>query len=167
MGYYNANSRSKGELLSLVYRLCLYLIVPVAALLPACGYHGSRPADSYPCPDVLAEGPSLLYPIPNASDVPTTPSDLIFASLPLGSDITTSLVPAPAANGATMLQLGAFIVAPSPIPSPAASYAPSTKLYAVAYPALEPNTTYTIQYGTLYSGPCPSFPTSSGSFTTS
>jgi hypothetical protein len=165
MSYYNVGPRSKAELLSLAYRLCLYLIVPVAALLPACGFHGSHPGYFDPCSGLAVAGPRLVYPVPSASDVPTTPNDLIFVGLPVGSDITTSLVPA--SGGANTLQLGAFIVAPSPIPSPAASYAPTTTLYAVAYPALDPNTTYTIQYGTLASGPCPLIPTSSGSFTTS
>jgi hypothetical protein len=162
MGYFQHQSRSAGELRSIAYRLCLCTIVPVAAILPACG--GTHES-GYPCPDVEFAGPTLIYPIPDASDVPTTPSDLIF-SRPVANDGTTSLVPISTTSGATTLSLGAFVVAPSPIPSPAASYAPSTKLYAVAYPALVPNTQYAIEFGTPASGPCPLQVGSSGSFTT-
>lgn len=166
MGYNDDGTRSIGELRAILYRVCLYAIVPVITLLPACGFHGSHPP-IYPCPALAEIGPTLVYPIPNATGVPTTASDLIFTSRPAGSDITTSLVPSSGAVGATTLELGAFAIAPSPIPSPAASYAPSTTLYAVAYPALAAKTTYTIQYGTSDTGPCPLVPTSSGSFTTS
>jgi hypothetical protein len=166
MGYFNAQVRSKGELQAIAYRAFLYLIVPVIALLPACG---KQYAD-YPCPDTISvvDGPTLIYPIPNATGVPTTPSDLVFSSLPLLPNVTTSLVPATDGTGVPTLQLGAFIVAPSPIPSPAASYAPSMKLYAVAYPALAPKTTYNIGYSIPRAGRCSDQTImSSGSFTTS
>jgi hypothetical protein len=165
MGYYLARSSPKSELQAIAYRTFLYLIVPVIALLPACGSK-----QYFPCPALLNDvaGPTLIYPIPNATGVPTTPGDLVFSSLPLFPNVTTSLVPASAMSGVGALQLGAFIVAPSPIPSPAASYGPSTRLYAVAYPSLAPKTTYNIQYSIAQSGPCPDEGmTSSGSFTTS
>ncbi len=167
MSYYRGRFRSKVELRAIAYRAFLYLIVPVIAILPACG---SRHEYAGPCPDVsiAVRGPALIYPIPDATNVPTTASALIFSSLPVLPGVTTSLVPSSSSGGAATLQLGAFTVAPSPIPSPAASYEPSAKLYAVAYPALAPSTTYTIQYGTSQSGPCSSAETtSSGSFTTS
>lgn len=167
MGYNHPVSRSAGELQAIAYRAFLYLIVPVIALLPACG---SKPYVG-PCPDIVDEvvGPRLIYPIPNATGVPTTPSELVFSSLPSLPNVTTSLVPATDGTGVPTLQLGAFIVAPSPIPSPAASYAPSAKLYAVAYPSLTPKTTYNIVYSLPQAGPCSGFQRlmSSGSFSTS
>jgi len=165
MGYWHFKTRSKGELHAIAYRALLYVVVPAIALLPACGktqYVG-------PCPGfgIQDYGPTLIYPIPNATGVPTTPSDLIFANLPVLPNVTTSLEPASVLSGVATLQLGAFIVAPSPIPSPAVSFAPSTKLYAVAYPALTPKTTYNIVYSVPISGPCATQPImSSGSFTT-
>jgi hypothetical protein len=166
MGQYYPRSRSKGELKAIAYRAFLYLIVPVSAILPACG----KQDVGYPCPDIISvvDGPTLIYPIPNATGVPTTPSDLVFSSLPLLPNVTTSLAPATDGTGVPTLQLGAFIVAPLPIPSPAASYAPSTKLYAVAYPALTPKTTYNIVYSLPRAGPCSDQTLmSSGSFSTS
>jgi hypothetical protein len=170
MGYYHQRRRSRGELQAIAYRTFLYLIVPIIALLPACGSKHEVLAYPGPCPQSILEviGPTLVYPIPNATGVPTTPSDLVFSSLPVLPNVTTSLVPATDGTGVPALQLGAFIVAPSPIPSPAASFAPSTKLYAIAYPALAPKTTYNIQYLIAQAGPCENeYLMSSGSFTTS
>jgi hypothetical protein len=170
MGHTSKPSRSKSELNAIAYRTFLYLIVPVIGLLPACG--SKHEYVQYPgaCPESILEvvGPTLIYPIPNATSVPTTPSDLIFSSLPDLPNVKTSLVAASVGSGVATLQLGAFIVAPSPIPSPAASYAPSTTLYAIAYPALAPKTTYNVEYSIPQSGPCTNETLmSSGSFTTS
>ena len=117
--------------------------MPLAAIalpivLSSCASQRDDENTFYPCPALAAVGPTLVYPIPGATGVPTTASSLIFTSLPTLSDVTTSLDPTVATSGAVALSLGAFVVAPSPIPSPAASFVPATKLYGVAYPALAP-----------------------------
>ncbi|MBD5657069.1 MAG: hypothetical protein IAI50_18110 [Candidatus Eremiobacteraeota bacterium] len=95
--------------------------------------------------------------------MPTTPNDLVFVGFVSYAEVRTELAPS---SAATPIALGAFVVASSPIPSPAATYSPSATLYGVAYPSLAPNTTYSIQFVNDSNAPCTIPVESSGSFTT-
>jgi len=140
------------------------LAIFVASLAAGCAQQQQRVFDV--CPDIVAIGPPLLYPIPNATAVPTAAGYLIFAGLPDETDIATALLPTKPGSAETPIPLGSFGPAPSPLPSPIASSYPSVKIYGVAYPQLASKTKYTITYSTSSTAPCASAPTSSGSFTT-
>jgi len=113
-----------------------------AALTTACSTPSAGIGPPHPCPALALVAPQLLYPIPGATGVPTVAWSLVVAgSLP--SSIAVELV----AQGGVTLDLGPLRAPPSPLPSPEATPTnPMATLNGVAYPALEPATTYSVAY---------------------
>jgi len=89
-----------------------------------------------PISDVM---PKLLYPIPDAANVPTTSGSLLFSGqLPKG--FSAELI-----GGASTLSL-AFGPAPSPLPSPRVAAPAGAVLAGAPYPALAAKTKYSVYY---------------------
>jgi hypothetical protein len=110
----------------------------------------------------------MLYPIPGATGVSSAAGYLVFATSALPSDFKPSLVPATGA----IVPVGPLGAPPVPLPSPiatplaVAATVPRAMIYGAAHPTLAANTTYTVEFASEGSGPCPTLVEPSGSFTT-
>jgi hypothetical protein len=119
------------------------------------------------CPAVTALSPPVLaYPIPNATDVPDAPGELLLSGV---SDGGYTLVPA----SGPIISAGQAHAAPSPLPSPIdPNYGPpyaEPPYTAVTIPPLAPAMTYSVVFTrAATAGPCgqPELNDALGSFTT-
>jgi hypothetical protein len=130
--------------------------ITLLAIVAACGKayvansDGSRaPSGSGQCgspPPVASPWLSMSYPIPSATNVPTTIGTVIFAGVP-SSRLGTSKLTISSANGT--VPVGQFRSAPSPLPSPHATPYGATGSYpyvAVPIATLAPRTLYNVSY---------------------
>jgi hypothetical protein len=137
----------------------------LAITLTACsGYNGTLTAGPIPC---LFNGLSqLIYPIPNATNVPDMPQQIVFATsrlFPSTFDVLINNDPNPniAANGNSAFFQG---IQASQVPQPSATPAISNASYeSAAFGASLPHGTYYVFLNDTLGG-CT--PTSAGSFTT-
>ena len=129
------------------------------ALATACS-QSSAPR-GIACPTLALEAPQLLYPIPDATGVPTAAASLVVAGL-VPATAVVELVP----QAGTTLALGTPGAPPVSLPSPEATpLNPDAPLHGVPYPALAAATTYTVTFhGTARVCPLPIVVTAS--FTT-
>ncbi len=140
------------------------LLLAIAVLTACSGYNGALTTEPIPC---LFNGLSqLIYPIPNATNVPDTPQQIVFAVsrlFPSTFDVLINNDPNPniAASGNS-----AFFqrIQSSQVPQPSATPAISNAFYeSAALGASLPHGTYYVFLNDTLGG-CT--PTSAGSFTT-
>ena len=143
-------------------RRLFVVLLCAGAALSACSSSGSS---STTCPTIVPAGPQLLYPIPGATDVPTSAARIFVAGVPL---VSTSLLVPTSGGGAETITTAPFAAIPSSvsIPTPAATPRGTAPVYAAAYGTLAAHTTYSVSYPPEISGKCTLPIASSGSFTT-
>jgi hypothetical protein len=142
-------------------RVFVFSAIALAAGLAACG--GNGPAGSCnPGPTLAA--PTLLFPIPGTSGVPTNANYLVVDNVGPASG-TLYLTPP---GGGVPIAAQALAPVPSPAPSPAASAAPGATILAASIPNLSPNSTYTVTFTANQPTQCVEAQSSGtiGSFTT-
>jgi hypothetical protein len=132
-----------------------------AAGAVACS-NATVPLSTHACAGIAIPYEQLLYPIPNATGVPTAAASLVFNG---GLDDGFLVVLTPASGAA--LALGTFVAAPSPLPSPMATpQAAGGTLVSTPYTQLASATTYTVSYRLPESGACGDDSQTAGRFTT-
>jgi hypothetical protein len=155
---------SRHELIEALKRLGLTCVgLPVA--LTACGGYGGAPAIG-PIPCLFNGQSQLVYPIPNATGVPDTPQQIVFATsrlFPSTFDVLINNDPNP--NAATNGKSAFFQqIQPSQVPQPSATPMITNPFYeSAAIGATFPHGTYYVFLNDSLGG-C--IPTSAGSFTT-
>jgi hypothetical protein len=118
-------------------------LVALASVLTACGGNsGTARMTCGPAPLEPIPAHWLIYPAPNATDVPDSIGELVFAGLVQSGD-SVGLATA----GGASVPAGPFTAAPSPLPTPYAT-PPSSgiPLAAAPLPVLSPGTTYAVGY---------------------
>ena len=159
------------------------LFVASIPLLATCGgATGGVPNRSQPNPQSSATCPppvpgprpvlDLSYPIPGSTAVPIDIGQVIFVGFYQGVTGNASISVLTASG--TRVPVGAFVAAPSPMPTPYAiptGWSGNIPFVAAPVPTLSPSTTYNITYAFTDDGGAPPSCTSqvtetSGSFTT-
>jgi hypothetical protein len=146
----------------------IFCAVAVISLVSAAcgGGNGSMSGGPVPCPleagaNAIPAPPDLLYPMPNAADVPDGNFTMVAGYGPFAPPIAQIV---PNGGGATVAA-GAWGPPPSPLPSPAATPRSSMEmLYGARIPSLAASTSYSVQV-TVGTPPCQTTETA-GSFTT-
>jgi hypothetical protein len=142
-----------------------WTFIGLPLVLTACGGYGGAPAIG-PIPCLFNGQSQLIYPIPNATNVPDTPQQIVFATsrlFPSTFDVLVNGDPNPnvAVNGKS-----AFFqqIQPSQVPQPSATPAITNAFFESAPVAASfPHGTYYVFLNDTLGG-CT--PTSAGSFTT-
>ncbi|MEO9096860.1 MAG: hypothetical protein ABI346_01640 [Candidatus Baltobacteraceae bacterium] len=141
------------------------------ALLSAAlsGCSAAQVADSFcggPPPNFNPVAPQELYPVPSWTKVPDNAPDLVVAYNPSNGPLKTiEITP----QGGSADNLGGLLSPPNPLPTPIAQeLKPGTPMWAVALPALEAHTTYSVGYTftNTYCGHSATFTDAMGTFTT-